>query len=293
MKKIVITGWIVLISFLFSYAQQVPEHNGQWVVDNANMLSEQTESTITALLRAHQDSTSNQVVVLTITSLEGGSLEEFGNRVFNTWKIGQEGRDNGVLLLIAKEDRKVRIEVGYGLEGYLTDLESADIIDHVIIPEFKKGNFDQGVLLGVQAILDAIAGTYEPKNKKESSNEDLIFMIFVMVILFVFSYSFANVKGLAGLGCGISFLLPLLLFSIYVIPPPFNWIIFALLIGLFLYRRIFSKKIDLSRSKGTRGWGGGSWGGGGWSSGGGSSWGGGGFSGGGGSSGGGGASGGW
>ncbi len=293
MKQLFFTSLIILCNNFFSLAQQVPQHKGQWVVDNADMLSEQTENTITALLRTHQDSTSNQVVVLTILSLEGGSLEEFANRVFNTWKIGQGGRNNGVLLLIAKEDRKVRIEVGYGLEGYLTDLESADIIDHVIVPEFKKGNFDQGVLLGVQAILDAIAGTYKPKNKNESSNDDLIFMIFVMVILFIFSYSFSIVKGLAGLGCSISFLLPILLFSIYVIPHPFNWIIFALLIGIFLYRRIFSKKIDLSRSKSTRGWGGGSWGGGGWSSGGGSSWGGGGFFGGGGSSGGGGASGGW
>lgn len=294
MKKTLLTGYLIILSILFAYCQEVPKHNGQWVIDNANMLSEQTENTINALLRTHQDSTSNQVVVLTINSLEGGSLEEFANRVFNTWKIGQQGRDNGVLLLIAKEDRAVRIEVGYGLEAELTDLESADIIDHVIIPEFKKGNFDQGVLKGVQSILEAIAGTYTPiGNDNFSSTEDFLGTLAIMLIFLFISFTFVNVKGFIGLGCSFMFLLPVLLMSIFIIPNPLNWIVFAGLAVVFIFRRIFSKKVDMPQSKSTRGWGGGSWGGGGWSSGSGSGWGGGGFSGRGGFSGGGGASGRW
>lgn len=298
MKKIWILGCLLSFFHLTSNAQKIPEHYGKWVVDNANMLTEQTEVTLTSIIRSHYDSSSNQVVVLTIQSLEGGSIEEFANRVFNTWQIGQKERNNGVLLLISKEERAIRIEVGYGLETYLTDLESADIIDYVIVPKFKKGNFDQGVIEGVHAIIEAINGTYSPIQKRNTIIEDAsvaIFIIFVIIFLFASLFFYSAVKGIGGLGCSIMSLLSLSLLSIYVLPNPFNWIVFVGLIGLFLYRRIFSKKIELEQinSKRSR------WRGGGWLSGGGSSWGGGGFSGGGrfsgggGSSGGGGATGGW
>lgn len=131
------------------------------VNDDANILSASVVSSLEHLLKTHEDSTTNQVVVLTVPSLAGGeSIEQFSIRVADAWKIGQKGKDNGVLLIIASEDRKVRIEVGRGLEGSLPDITCGSIIRHEIIPRFKNGDFDGGVSAGVSSILAAIAGAY-------------------------------------------------------------------------------------------------------------------------------------
>ncbi|MEJ2730464.1 MAG: TPM domain-containing protein, partial [Deltaproteobacteria bacterium] len=98
-------------------------------------------------------------------SLEGEPLEEFSIKVADQWKIGQKGFDNGAILLIALKERKVRIEVGYGLEGSLTDLMAGRIIANVIVPQFKAGNFDQGVIDGVQAMIGVVRGEYKANEK--------------------------------------------------------------------------------------------------------------------------------
>jgi len=141
------------------FAQSVPFLSGR-VNDYAGILSAETRSALESRLRLHEDSTSNQVAVLTIMSLEGSVLEEYSLKVAETWALGQKGKDNGVLFLIAKDDRKVRIEVGYGLEATLTDARCAEIIRSEIVPRFKDGDFDGGVSAGVDAILATIEGTY-------------------------------------------------------------------------------------------------------------------------------------
>ena len=133
------------------------------VVDLAGVLSPATEAALESRLTAHEDSTSNQVVVLTIPDLEGEVLEPYATRVFRAWGLGQAGRDNGVLLLVAVRDRGVRIEVGYGLEGDLTDATAGSIIRSEIVPRFKAGDFDAGVLGGTEAVLQSLAGTYAPR----------------------------------------------------------------------------------------------------------------------------------
>ncbi|MBR30470.1 MAG: hypothetical protein CMN77_04105 [Spirochaetaceae bacterium] len=130
----------------------LPDLTGR-VVDLAEIIPPSTESRLTSLLQRHEEATTDQVVVLTVDSLEGLEIEDYSMRVVEKWKIGQKGKDNGVLLLVAKNDRKVRIEVGYGLEGKLTDLYSNRIIENRIVPEFKKGNFGEGILYGVSGIL--------------------------------------------------------------------------------------------------------------------------------------------
>jgi uncharacterized protein len=138
----------------------VPVLTGR-VNDDANILSASAVSSLEHLLKTHEDSTTNQVVVLTVPGLAGGeSIEQFSIRVADAWKIGQKGKDNGVLLIIASEDRKVRIEVGRGLEGSLPDITCGSIIRHEIIPRFKNGDYDGGVTAGVSSILAAIAGDY-------------------------------------------------------------------------------------------------------------------------------------
>jgi uncharacterized protein len=155
------------------------------VNDVAGILSSSTHAELESLLKSHEDSTSNQVVVLIISSLEGESMEEFSIKVAETWKLGQKGKDNGVLLLIAKEDRKVRIEVGRGLEGDLTDQTSGMIIRHEIVPRFRDGDYDAGVRAGVMAILGTIKGSYKPEAEEEWGEMGVrivAFLIFIVVV---------------------------------------------------------------------------------------------------------------
>ena len=118
-------------------ALEVPFLSGR-VIDETGVLSAESKLSIENKLKEHEKATSNQVVVLIIPSLEGEVLEEYSLKVATTWKLGQKKKDNGVLLLIAKEDRKLRIEVGYGLEGSLTDALCSRIIRKEITPSFKQ-----------------------------------------------------------------------------------------------------------------------------------------------------------
>ena len=127
-------SFILLIGFtlLVNAQPPIPDPKGRWVIDDADIISEQTKSTITSLVQQHFDSTSNQIVVYTFNSLEGSTIEAYANEVYNTWNLGTKENNNGVLLIVARGDRKVRIEVGYGLEATLTDLETQDIIQNVL-----------------------------------------------------------------------------------------------------------------------------------------------------------------
>ena len=147
----------------------VPLLSGR-VTDNAGILSAETVSRLTALLKQHEDSTSNQVAVLTIASLDGEVLESYSMRVAETWKLGRKEHDNGVLLLVVRDDRKVRIEVGRGLEGNLPDITCGLIIRKVIAPRFRDGDYDAGVNAGVDAILASLEGSYTPPAEDASAD---------------------------------------------------------------------------------------------------------------------------
>src|SRR5512144_1119145 len=154
----------VLFCPLVALALNVPALTGR-IVDLARVLPAQDADQLAAQLKAHEEKTGNQVAVLILPSLEGESLEEYSHRVATTWKLGQKGTDNGVLLLIALKERKLRIEVGYGLEGTLTDLRSARIIRQEMVPRFKAGDVPGGVRAGTEAILKTIEGTYRPADE--------------------------------------------------------------------------------------------------------------------------------
>ena len=159
---------------------EVPPLTGR-VVDQAALLDPATERALNQQLAAHEDSTSNQVAVLTIASLAGRPIEEVALAVARTWQLGQAGRDNGVLLLVARDDRQMRIEVGYGLEGALPDVVASRIIRHELRPAFRAGDFDGGVQAGVAAILQAITGSYEPPPASSSSPPRLAGLLVVLV----------------------------------------------------------------------------------------------------------------
>ena len=149
-------------------ALEVPPLTGR-IVDAAHLLPADLAASLSADLAAHAARTGNQVALLTLPSLEGEPLEEFSHRVATAWKLGQKGTDNGVLMLVVPGDRKVRIEVGYGLEGTLTDAKSAHIIREEMAPRFRSGDFSGGISAGLKAVLGTIEGTYSPPERKRGS----------------------------------------------------------------------------------------------------------------------------
>ncbi len=286
--------WILfLVLFLPGQATalEVPALQG-YVNDYAGLISPEAKAKLENDLRAFEQSDSTQVVILTIPSLEGEDLEGFSIRVATTWKIGQQTKDNGVLLLVAKQERKIRIEVGKGLEGVLTDLLSGRIIDLVIKPNFKRGDYSGGFVAGVAAIIDATRGEFKgdaqgpaAQHKKGAPSFFTLLLFLGILLLFLGSLSriLGGITGAAGLP---------LITNLGLFPLGLTALIILGLIGFglgFMLPALFSAGRG---SSGSGPWFGGGFfgsGGGGWSGGGSD----GGFSGGGGDFGGGGASGDW
>ena len=260
---------ILFLLLLFSFpvlAQQLPALTGR-VVDNADLIDPAAEAALTQKLAAFEQKSSDQIVVATVPDLGGEAIEPYANRLFRHWGLGQAGEDNGVLLLVARDDRRMRIEVGYGLEGTLTDLHSKLIIENTMTPAFRAGDFAGGISAAVDDIVTVLEGNGEElearerRNRQNQSVEDWIetTILIVWISLFAGAFLFAILTPIFGRRLG---------------PSRYRWL---------------GVTIDYGSAGGSDRSSRGGWssGGSGWSSGGG------GFSGGGGSSGGGGASGSW
>ncbi len=176
--------WLLLALLCAGVAWAAPDFpalTGR-VVDSAGLLPENVQQQLQQQLAQHEDETSNQVVVVTLPSLQGYAIDDYGYQLGRHWGIGQGDRDNGVLLLVAPNEREVRIEVGYGLEGALTDAGSHAIIEDVILPRFRENDYEAGILQGVNAILGSLQGTYEPVARKAAADPNRLFMLFVILI---------------------------------------------------------------------------------------------------------------
>jgi uncharacterized protein len=155
------------------------------VVDNGAYLSPSVERQLSEQLKAHENATGTQVTVVTLPDLQGQSIAEFGYLLGREWGIGQKDKDNGVLLIVSKAERKVRIEVGYGLEGTLTDAISANIIHSVILPAFKQGQFQRGITQGVTAVINALGGEYVMKKASSRKKQRGVGYIgFLLMLIF-------------------------------------------------------------------------------------------------------------
>ena len=179
---------IFLTSSLFSFSQRaIPPHGGVWVRDEANLLSPSTVGQLEVILKGYRDSTSNQIAIYIIPTLDGDDIDDYSNRVFREWKLGDEKKDNGVLWLIAVNDRKQRIEVGLGLEGNLTDALSSRINRNEVAPYFREGNYDAGIQAGLTGIMKAIQGTYvnddPPRRKSKKRSPIASILIFIVLII--------------------------------------------------------------------------------------------------------------
>jgi uncharacterized protein len=311
MKKVVVSVvCLLLVVYTVSAQRVVPELWGHRIHDEAHILTTATVDNLEAILQRHEDSTTNQIAVLIIPSLDGEVLEEYSLRVaHDVWKLGTKNNDNGVLLLIAVDDRKMRIEVGYGLEGVLTDAVTSRIIRNEIAPHFRDQQYDEGVTAGVNAIVAAIGNEYTSDNASGGDNslemdmswkERLLIGAFIFGILGIFTVVGIFVPGCAGWFM-YAFLIPFYaIFPIAVLGVTGGMIalgIYAIgfpIAKLMLGRSAWGKRTMRKMKSGKRS--GGGWTSlSGWSSGKSSGWsgGGGGFSGGGGSFGGGGSSGSW
>lgn len=155
------------------------------VVDQAGMLQLNHERSLSQMLKQHEQQTSNQLVVVTINSLEGESIESYGYQLGRHWGIGTALNNNGVLLIIAKKERRIRIEVGYGLEAELTDALAANIIQQVIRPAFRKGQFTRGIFQGTEAIIDAIEGTYQPTKKTKGEQPFWVKILLIAIVIVI------------------------------------------------------------------------------------------------------------
>ena len=231
-KFLRVTFLFCLCSFLFtkSFAQKaVPELWGQRVHDEAHVLQQSTVDQLERSLKAYQDSTSNQIAVLIVQSLDGDVLEQYSLRVAEKWKLGQKDKDNGALLLVAVDDHKMRIEVGQGLEGILTDALSNRIIRNEIAPAFRRGDYDAGVTAGIHGIIVAIGGEYKADDIDTSEDltitERIFIGLFLLVVLGIFTLIASFSQGCAGWGL-YAFLIPFYAF--------FPWIVIGTTAGIGL-----------------------------------------------------------
>jgi len=173
---------------------EVPKLQG-YINDYAGMISPAAKSKLEETLRAFEQSDSTQIVILTVPSIEGENIEDFGIKVGEAWKIGQKGKDNGAILIVSKQERKIRIEVGYGLEGRLTDLTAGRIIDLVIKPKFKQEDFDGGFIAGVSSLIDATRGEFRAERRSQRSISPFLSVFLFLAIFTLIMGSISRVLG--------------------------------------------------------------------------------------------------
>jgi len=149
----------VLLAGFPALAAELPALTGR-VVDNAGIIDAATEAALTQKLADFETKGSDQIVVATIPSLDGEEIEPYATRLFNAWKLGQTAKNNGVLLLVAKDDRKMRIEVGYGLEGTLTNQQATRIIEDDMVPAFRAGDFSGGISKAVDDMIMVLGDSH-------------------------------------------------------------------------------------------------------------------------------------
>ncbi|MBC7720950.1 MAG: TPM domain-containing protein [Pedobacter sp.] len=197
-----------------SIAKPVP---ARLVVDNANILTSAEVETLERKLVALDDSTSNQIAIVTVKSLNGEALEDVAVATFRDWGIGNKKTRNGLLVLVSMEDRKIRIEVGYGLEGAIPDVTANDIINNDIKPNFKQGNYYAGLNTAVDNLSKAASGEYHVSRQKPNSGGKGVgggSILGIIIIIIIVMALAGRGGGNGGRGGGGGFIAPLLLGSI-------------------------------------------------------------------------------
>jgi uncharacterized protein len=190
MKKLFFIILLSCVGLLVNAQNVLPKPNPPHLVNDASgVLSADQVAILEQKLVALDDSTSNQIVVVLIKSLDGGAIEEYATKLFREWGIGNKKTNNGVLIIAAIDDRKVRIEVGYGLEGAIPDVTASSIYRNEITPSFKEGNYYRGIDNAINALSKAAVGEYKVKREKKSNGKGggsvitFLFILFVIIMI--------------------------------------------------------------------------------------------------------------
>lgn len=270
-RRIVIVVSLICLAVAPCVWAAMPATPQGWISDFAGIMSDTVKSQINTLLGDVEKSTGAEIAVVTVDSLEGMTHEEYAVRLFKKWGIGKKEEDNGVLFLIAPNERKTRIEVGYGLEHVITDGRAGDIIRETVLPFFKAGDYDQGILQGSMQIAALITGKDfvpsvprpRPELQKDSDEPPLpvkvgimlFFALFITIGFLALGYALRQ-KGQgffliwgAGFG-GIPLLMSLAFgwavgFPIYILPA---WAVFVLIIGLRYGKTVIHKALTSGAS---------------------------------------------
>ncbi len=230
-----------------------------YVNDFAEVLDTSAKTSLETSLSEFEKSTSNEISVVTVKNLSGDYIENYAEKLFKEWGIGTKDKDNGVLLLVVIEEREVRIEVGYGLEGALTDSESGRIVDGLIVPSFKSGDYAGGINAGVNAIMGEIKGEYSVMNDanvaKASSGSSGWNAQSILIVVFIFAnFFFAFIQALGSshriwpggvFGAVLACIFGVMFLS--------SWIMFFICVGGFAVGGLLLDLI-LSRAKFLDGW---------------------------------------
>jgi len=186
MKKLITLLLFVCFAQL-SFAQNIlPRPNPPKLVnDVAGVLSPEQREILEQKLVALDDSSSNQIAIVLIPTLDGYPIEEYANKLFREWGIGHKGTNNGVLIIAAINDRKVRIEVGYGLEGAIPDVTASDIYNNLIVPAFRDQNYYRGLDDATTALSKAAVGEYKIKKEKKGKSKGKPLFTFLAMLIFI------------------------------------------------------------------------------------------------------------
>ena len=257
MKKI-----ILILLFIFSFlnadiTQYFPKLEGR-VVDETNLLSPLVKKDIDLILKEEEEKSSNQIVVVILNSLNGYTIEEYSYQLGRFWGIGQKDKNNGVLLVISMAERKIRIEVGYGLEGALTDKISHEIINYTIKPNFKANQYELGILKAINEIKTAIKGEYVAKAKTGDDfnsvfNAIIPLAFFALIFLSMIANSISKALRSQFLYKVTKSSIPSSFFGFfaYVSSQPFttyNFLVALIIfVMVFVFNFIISKKVDFDK----------------------------------------------
>src|SRR5262245_64907271 len=205
-SRAVLSGLLLAALILAAHALTFPQLTGR-VIDEAGILDPAARAALDSKLADFETRTTGQLVVVTLKSLQGTSIEDYGYQLGRHWGIGQKEKNSGALLIIAPNERKVRIEVGYGLEGTLTDAISKLIIENSILPRFKAGDFTGGISRGVDDIIQVLSGDAEDwkqraKQRPDSQSGALDIVIFILgwIVLIMIIRSVMRRSYLSGPG---------------------------------------------------------------------------------------------
>lgn len=252
-KRIFLIFFSLLLGF--GLALDTPRLMGR-VNDYAKILSPQERQQLDDSLAGYEEQTSNQIVILTVSSLAGDSLEDFSIRTAERWKLGQKDKNNGILILVVKNDRKIRIEVGYGLEPKITDAFSGQVIRQIITPAFRNGQYYQGLNDAVVAMTEKIGGEFTSDrlsrpvyrvnqlslagaNVTEGSLQSVLITLFIFGLLVSGVKTHWFKKGFFG-----SLVLPLIIFMLLGVPFSLPLLLVLLLFGWpFTFVAIVAMKI--------------------------------------------------